>query len=178
MKYGDRIGKIIFTAEEIASRISQIAEKIENDHLPGGVNIMPILNGACHFYADLSRKIRVPMKVFPAFCESYEGAKPGKAPPKIVIPQYKELPKKLLVVEDILDTGRTLTYLGNLLVEAGVEEVKICVLLHKKKVSQDTIFVEHVAFACPKDFVIGYGLDYLGEYRNLPDIHILKTKVK
>lgn len=90
---------------------------------------------------------------------------------------YDDLPKRILIIEDIVDTGKCLGKVVEALVEAGVEDVKICTLLHKGLVSQDDLYCDFVGFSCPSDkFVIGYGMDYRGYYRNLKFITTLKKE--
>lgn len=168
----------LFSRSQIAERVSELAAQISSDYAEDEViNLVPVLTGAMLFCSDLVRQIPNHCRVYPVIVTSYQGMSPGEV--DVYIPRIWNLPEKLIIVEDILDTGHTLDLLCSLLLEApNVKGAEICTLLHKNKVSSDQISAKYVGFHCPADaFVVGYGLDLDGWLRDLPAIYTLK-KVK
>lgn len=166
------LGDIIFSAEEIRLRIKELARKIAEDFSPNEVSMLILYEGAGTFAAILGQELAahpVWVRSFPALVKSYTGRASREV--DLIIPGAEDLPRKILVVEDILDSGKTLKTLGDFLENhTSVREVSICTLLHKGKVPDYELHIEYVGFHCPDEFVVGFGLDYDGLFRNLPFI--------
>ncbi len=162
--------KTLIDEKEIEDRIKEVAKQIENDYLNEEIVIICILKGAAFFATDLSKNINLPVEVDFMKVSSYEGTESTK---KInfkldISTDIKD--KNVIIVEDIIDTGRTLTYLKDYLNSKNPKSLKICTLLDKKERREFNLTPEYVCFDIPDKFVIGYGLDYDEKYRNLPYI--------
>lgn len=178
--------KILLTKEAIASRVRQLGAAIAADlHAEldrsgataddGHVTLIPVMTGSMIFVADLVREIPLKLSLEVVGVSSY----PGKSVETKGVSIKGELPrnlagKHLLVVDDILDSGHTLDVLTKLLREQRPASLRSCVLLRKPGKSTLPIVPDYVGFDIPDEFVVGYGLDYDGFYRNLPEIGVLK----
>lgn len=166
--------KTLIDEKEIEKRIKEVAKQIENDYLNDEIVIVCILKGAAFFATDLAKNINLPVEVDFMKVSSYEGTESTK---KInfkldISTDIKD--KNVIIVEDIIDTGRTLTYLKDYLNSKNPKSLKICTLLDKKERREFDLTPEYVCFDIPDKFVIGYGLDYDEKYRNLPYIGYLE----
>lgn len=169
--------EVLITADEIHERIDGMAREIAAAHDGKPVTVIGILNGALIFMADLIRRINLPLRVAFLTASSYRGE--TMTPGKLII-RDELLPdlagKHVLLLDDILDTGKTLTRVVSHLLDKGAESVKVAVLLRKLG-RQDVPFEpDFTGFAIPDKFVIGYGLDYNDEYRHLPFIGVLPER--
>lgn len=172
----DCLGEVIFDQKEINSRIKELAAIIEDRYMPEAICMVPVLGGAYHFASKLALKIRLPVLMTPIHVSSYDGDEQLRDL-DVIIPKPDLMPKRILLVEDIVDSGRTLATLHQALLETcKVEEIVTATLLHKGKVSNADVPVEFVGFQCPNKFVVGMGMDYRGYFRNLPAIHRLAEK--
>ena len=175
------IKEILFTQEQIASKVSELADRITEDYKGKNPLLICVLKGAIVFMSDLIRKIQVPLEIDFMSVSSYGEDVKSSGVVKIV----KDLDisitgRDMIVVEDIFDTGLTLDYLIRTLEERKPKSIEICTLLLKNKEntqSQRKSELKYVGFECPDEFVVGYGLDYAEIYRNLPYIGILDEKV-
>ena len=175
----DDIAKILLSESRILARLDELGEQITRDFRGKPMTVVAILNGSCLFLGDLLRRIPLPLTVECISVASYHGGTSSSG--KVELMQ-KSLPavagRNVLLVDDILDTGRTLSMVRALLAEfAGADEVRTCVLLRKRVERAVAIEADYAAFEIPNEFVVGYGLDYLGHYRNLPFIGVLKPEV-
>lgn len=163
----------LISAEEISHRILQLAQEIDKDFEGKNIVIVGILNGTILFLADLIRRIRTPLKIDFVGVSSYrENTVSGNL---VWTKQLTESTKNqhVIVVEDILETGQTLHYVLNHIRESAPKTLKTCVLLDKKVNRDYTIHPDYTGFEIEDTFVVGYGLDYDGSYRNLPYIGVL-----
>jgi len=169
------IGKVLFHESTILARLDEIAAEITRDYRGREVTVVGILNGSCLFLGDLLRRIPLPLKVDCLGVASYHGG--TKSSGTVAFRQH-ELPdvagRHVLLVDDILDTGRTLAAVKRTFMETGsVGSVRSCVLLDKNVAREENVAADYVGFTIPNEFVVGYGLDYMGHYRNLPFIGVL-----
>ena len=177
------IERVLIDRGEIARRLDALADEVSRDFTGGGdsegeVTLVPILTGSIIFVADLMRRMPQRMRIHLLSVASY----PGKATTSrgaAVKQELTNLPASLagqnvLLVDDILDSGGTLTLARKLLAERGPASVRTCVLLRKRRPEAMAYPVDYVAFDIPDEFVVGYGLDYDDLYRNLPEIVTLK----
>ncbi len=172
------LDRVLFTEEEIAARVRELAGQITRDYAGKEVLAVCLLRGSAVFFADLVRKIDLPL-IFDFMALSSYG---GQAKPSGSVVVKKDLDTDLtgrhvLIVEDIIDTGRTLTCLKQLLAHRGAASVKICALLDKPSRRETPIEGDYIGFTIPNHFVVGYGLDFDQRYRNLPYIGILSPRI-
>lgn len=177
------IQEVLFTEEQIAQRVEEIGAQITRDYAERAakgepIMMISILRGAAIFMADLARKIELPVEMDYMAISSYgDGAKSSG-----VVRILKDLSSEikdthLIIAEDILDSGLTLTYLLKNLASREPASVEVATLLRKKTLAQAKIDCAYVGFECPDQFIVGYGLDYAERYRNLPYIGILKPEI-
>jgi hypoxanthine phosphoribosyltransferase len=169
--------KVLFHEEEIAARLDQLADAITEDYRGKELSVLAVLNGSLIFMADLLRRIPLPLRLDCIQVKSYHG---GTVSSGIVEFDRAGLPdidgRHVLLLDDILDSGRTLaTIIEAIRRFARPESLKSCVLLRKLKERSRPIEADYVGFDIEDQFVVGYGLDYQGQYRNLPLIGILET---
>ena len=166
--------RILITEEQIRVRIREIAAQIDADYPDGKLYLIGILKGACFFLADLARAVKRDAYIDFMGISSYGKSKTSSGEVKIT----KDLDIKLegahvLVIEDIIDSGITLSYLTGLLENRNPLSVRIATLLDKPERRKRPVDVAYVGFTIPDEFVVGYGLDYDEKYRNLPSVCVL-----
>jgi hypoxanthine phosphoribosyltransferase len=166
--------RVFLTAEQIHKRVQELGAQIDADYPEGPVYLIAILKGACFFLADLARAMKTPARIEFIGISSYGRGKTTSGEVKLT----KDLDTSIegchvLLVEDIVDSGVTLSYLVNLLKQRRPKSVKIAALLDKPDRRLRPVDVSYVGFQIPDEFVIGYGLDYAEDYRNLKDICVL-----
>ncbi len=179
MKKSD-ITKILITEEEIASCVKELGQSITEDYEGKNLHLIGVLKGSAVFMTDLMRKIDLPLTIDFLAVSSYgTGAKTTG-----VVRLSKDLDnsiegKDVLIVEDILDSGLTLTYITEILKQKNANSVKVCTLLNKpeRRDPSVTLVADYEGFKIPDEFVVGYGLDYAEKYRNLPYVGILGRHV-
>ena len=162
---------------EIAARVRELAADIERDFTGKDLLVVALLTGTVPFLADLIRHIALPMRLDFMGVSSYGS---GTAPGELVFTKELRLEARgrdVLLVDDILDTGKTLSAVIDKLNALEPRSLKICVLLEKKSRRTEAITADYVGFEIPDEFVIGYGLDYAERYRNLPFIGVLKPEM-
>ena len=166
--------KVLITEEEITSRTRELAHQIQKDYNNEEIVIVCILKGAAFFATELAKRIDSDTIIDFMKVSSYIGTEStGKIDFTLDISE-NITGKNVLIVEDIVDTGRTLTYVKKYLETKNPKSVKICTLLNKKARRVVELNPEYVCFDIPDKFVIGYGLDYDEKYRNLPYIGYLE----
>ena len=166
--------KVLITEEEITSRTRELAQQIKKDYNNEEIVIVCILKGAAFFATELAKRIDSDTIIDFMKVSSYIGTEStGKIDFTLDISE-DITGKNVLIVEDIVDTGRTLTYVKKYLETKNPKSVKICTLLNKKARRVVELNPEYVCFDIPDKFVIGYGLDYDEKYRNLPYIGYLE----
>ena len=166
--------KVLITEQEIASRTRELAKQIQKDYNNEEIVIVCILKGATFFAVELAKRIESDTIIDFMKVSSYEGTEStGKINFTLDISE-DITDKNVLIVEDIVDTGRTLAYVKKYLESKNPKNVKICTMLNKKERRVIDLEPEYVAFDIPDKFVIGYGLDYDEKYRNLPYVGYLE----
>ena len=173
----DDIEYVLASEEEIENICKQLGEKISEDYKDKNIIIVSVLKGAFVFCADVFRRISIPCAIdFMAISSYGSGTTPG------AVSLIKDLGVDIsgmdvLIVEDILDSGKSLAYTIELLKARKPASIKICTLLDKPDRRQADITADYIGKAIPDEFVVGYGLDYDEKYRNLPYIGVLKRSV-
>lgn len=167
--------RVLFDEATILRRLDEIAAQISNDYRDRDLTVIAVLNGSLIFMADLLRRIPLPLKLDCLSVASYHGG--TKTTGEVVFRQIA-LPdvtgRHILILDDILDSGLTLAAIQQKLKTAAPLSVKICVLLRKAKARLRQVEADYVGFDIADEFVVGYGLDYLEQYRNLPCIGVLR----
>src|ERR1700676_5626418 len=171
------VPRVFLTAEQIQSRVREMGQQISSEFPDGPIYLIAILKGAFMFLADLSRAIKTPSRVEFMGISSYGRGKTTFGP----IKGPKDLDVSIeghhvLVVEDIVDSGVTLTYLMNVLKQRRPKSLSIATLLDKPERRLRPVDVAYVGFKIPDEFVVGYGLDFAEDYRNLRDICVLSEQ--
>lgn len=165
----------VLTQKEIASRVAEVAHAISNDYRDRDLILIGILKGAFVFLADLIRHISIPVKVDFMCVSSYGRSTSSSGRVKIIKDVDLDLENKdVVIVEDIVDTGITLTHLVAHLKSSGAASVRICALIDKQERRKAEVDADYVCHAVEKGFLVGYGLDYAEFYRNLPEVYHLK----
>jgi len=166
---------ILFSKISLSAKIKSLGRTIIKDYKEEPLTIISLMDGSILFTADLIRAINIPIQLYTITVSSYNGEKISSGTLNIQgqIPDCKD--KNVLIVDDILDSGLTLYTLKNRLNELNPKSVKTCVLLNKKIERPYTIDPDYYGFEIGEEFVVGYGLDYQGLYRNIPYIGTLKN---
>lgn len=175
--YND-LEKILITRKELALRVKELAKTLDEDYKGKNPIVVCILKGSTLFFADLVREMKIPVEFDFLSISSYGNKTKSSGEVKMI----KDLDnlienRHVLLIEDIVDSGYTLTYLKKLLSSRGPASIKICTLLDKKSRREVPLEPDYCGFEIDDYFVVGYGLDYAQKYRNLPEIGILKPEV-
>ena len=172
------IERVLFSEEELNKRVSEIAAEINRDYAGKEPMLISVLRGSFVFMADLTRKIEVHCTIDFMSVSSYGKGTTSTGQVQITKDLSDDIEgKDIIVVEDILDSGNTLSYLLELLRARKPASMKLCTLLDKPDRRVKEVHVDYSGFTIPDEFVVGYGLDYAEKYRNLPYIGILKPRV-
>lgn len=172
------IQRTLFSQEEIDRRLEELAAEINRDYAGKEPMLISVLRGSFVFMADLTRKITLPCTVDFMAVSSYGKGTTSSGQVQITKDLSDDIEgKDILVVEDILDSGNTLSYLLKILENRRPASIRLCTLLDKPERRVKPVTVDYTGFAIPDAFVVGYGLDYAEKYRNLPYIGILKPEV-
>ena len=173
------IDHILVTEEQLKAKVNELGAQITKDYEGRDLLLVSILKGSVVFMADLMRAIRMPCGIDFMVVSSYGGANTTSTGlVKIVKDLDQDLSgKDLLIVEDILDTGITLSHLVPMLKLRNPASVRLCTILSKPSRRKDDIEPDYLGFEVPDEFVVGYGLDYDEKYRNLPYVGVLKPEV-
>lgn len=174
----DHLQTTLFDETTILSRLDEIAEQITRDYQGKNLTVVAILHGGLIMMADLLRRIQLPLKIECISVESYHGGTSSSGEVRFKTVEMPDFTgEHVLVLDDILDTGRTLDAIGRrVAAECSPESVKLAVLLDKKVERAAEVKPDYVGFVVDDLFVVGYGLDYQGRYRNLPLIGTLKEE--
>lgn len=170
------IDKVLVAEEDIRRRVDELGKEITRDYAGMQPIAVCVLRGAIPFYADLIRRIDLPVTVDTITVSSYgSGTVSGKLK-EITDMRTSVEGRDVLVVDDIIDSGRTSVALIEMLKERGAKSVKTCALLDKPSRRVVDIKGDYVGFAIPDEFVVGYGLDWNEKFRNLPHVYTLKEE--
>ena len=172
------IERVLFTEQELKDRVAEIAAQIDRDYAGKEPMLISVLRGSFIFMADLARAITLPCTVDFMAVSSYGSGTTSSGQVKITKDLSESIEgRDIIVVEDILDSGNTLSYLFQLLQARHPASVRLCTLLDKPSRRTKPVTADYTGFTVEDLFVVGYGLDYAEKYRNLPYIGILKPSV-
>ena len=170
--------RILFDEKTILRRLDELAAQISADYHGCELTVIAILNGSLIFMADLLRRIPLPLKLDCLSVASYHGGLQTSG--ELIFRQVASpdvAGRHILLLDDILDSGTTLDAIQERLETASPRSVRICVLLRKTKLRQRAIDADYIGFDIADEFVVGYGLDYMERYRNLPYIGVLRKEL-
>ncbi len=170
------IGKPLFTTRQIQAKVKELADKISEDYSGKDILVVGILKGAFMFFSDIVRAIKVPLTIDFIVASSYVKTETtGEV--KIYYDIREDISDKdVLLIDDIIDSGITLNQIRERILSRCPSSLKICIFLDKKESRMLDVPVDYVGFEIPNEYVVGYGLDYDGKFRNLPYISIFKKK--
>ena len=172
------IEEILISEDQLRAKISELGQQITREYRDKNLLLLGTLKGAVPFIADLARAILLPLEIDYMAIASYGNSTVSSGVVRIIKDLEGPIEQKhVLIIEDIIDSGLTLSYLIDLLRQRNPLSLRICTLLNKERVRTKTIDVDYVGYRIPDKFVVGYGLDYAQRYRNLPYIGILKPSV-
>lgn len=166
--------RVLLSEEEVQARIKEMGAQISKDYEGEEVHLICILKGASFITVDLAKRITVPVTFDFMSVSSYQGTTSTGAVKIIKDLDHIIEGKNVIVVEDIVDTGRTLNYLLNMLKNRNPKSIKLCTLLDKPERRVTEVNVDYTGFTIPDEFVVGFGLDYDQKYRNLPYIGVVE----
>ena len=167
--------RVLLSEEEVDSRIREIAAKISRDYAGKEIHLICVLKGGVFFTCELAKRITVPVTLDFMSVSSYGDDTKSSGVVKIGKDLDQPLEgKNVLIVEDIIDSGRTLSYLIDILGKRKPESIHLCTLLDKPERRVRDVKVDYSCFNIPDEFVVGYGLDYAQKYRNLPFIGVVE----
>lgn len=172
------IQEVLFSEQQLADKVAELGARISADYEDKNPLVVSVLKGSYVFMADLTRKITIPCNVDFMAVSSYGVGTKTTGEVQII----KDIGSKidgrhLIIVEDILDSGVTLSFLMKILKARGAASIRLCTLLSKPERRKVDVPIDYLGFEIPDAFVVGYGLDYAEKYRNLPYIGILKPSV-
>lgn len=168
------LGDILISESDISRAITEIAAEIRADYGDSDILLLGVMDGAVCFLADLARALPNSVDMTTVRVSSYNGARPGEVNLEWLPPRSRVEGRRALIVEDIVDTGATVAALMEKIMEMGAESVEICALLDKSARRIHDVEVAYIGFEVPDAFVVGYGLDYNGKYRNLRDLREMR----
>ena len=170
--------RVLLKEEEVNARISEIAAQVSRDYEGKCVHLICILKGGVFFTCELAKRLTVPVSLDFMSVSSYGSGTESSGVVRIVKDLDQPLEgKEILIVEDIIDSGRTLAYLIDLLQKRNPKSIRLCTLLDKpERRVKKQVTVDYTCFTIPDEFVVGYGLDYDQKYRNLPYIGVVEQQ--
>ncbi len=177
VRWRSELASVLISQEQIAARIRRLTRDIQRDYAGRDLVIVSLLNGTVIFLADLIRNLSLPLRLDFIGVSSYGG---GTESRELVFTKELRIDvrgREVLLVDDILDTGKTLSAVLKKLRALKPRRIRTCVLLDKPERRIEKVRADYVGFTIPNEFVVGYGLDYAERYRNLPFIGVLKPEV-
>lgn len=173
------LAETLFTEQQIRDRVRSLADEIKATYGSGEFTIISLINGAVMFTADLMREIENPVRLDCIRVSSYGAKTKSIGTPQVIYSLTLDIKNRhVLLIDDILDTGKTLLLVTGLIRDLAPASLRTCVLLDKKERREVAIDADFVGFQIPNKFVVGYGLDFAERYRNLPCIGVLKPELQ
>jgi hypoxanthine phosphoribosyltransferase len=167
--------RVLISEEDVDAKIAEIGKQISEDYAGESVHLLCILKGSVFFTCELAKRITLPVSLDFMSVSSYGDGTASSGIVKIAKDLDESIEgKNVIVIEDIIDSGRTLHYLLDVLQKRNPKSMKLCTLLDKPERRVKDVKVDYTGFAIPDEFVVGYGLDYAQKYRNLPYIGVVE----
>jgi hypoxanthine phosphoribosyltransferase len=174
----DDVAEVLISEEQLKAKIAELGARIAADYKDKNPLVVSVLKGAVIFVADLIRAMDIPLGIDFIATSSYGNGDVSSGVVRILMDLGSSIRgRHILVVEDIVDTGRTLSYLMSMLETREPASLRLCVLLDKPERREAPVTADYVGFTIPDYFVVGYGLDFAEKYRNLPFIGVLKPEM-
>ena len=174
----EKIARVLISQEALAAKVGEIGAKISEDYAGKRPLLVSVLKGSIVFMADLMRAITIECDIDFMSCSSYGKGQKSSGVVRILKDLDSDITNRhIIVVEDILDSGLTLSYILELLHARNAASIALCTLLDKPERRKVDVKVDYSGFVIPDEFVVGYGLDYNNLYRNLPEVCILKEEL-
>ena len=168
--------KVLISEDDINKKIKELGARITKDYEGKTIHLICVLKGGVFFTCELAKRITVPVSIDFMSVSSYGSSKRTSGVVKIIKDLDENIAgRDVMVVEDIIDTGTTLSYLMELLRQRKPASLSLCTMLDKPERRLHEVKVDHVAFTVPDKFIVGYGLDYAQKYRNLPYIGVIES---
>ncbi|MCC7023470.1 MAG: hypoxanthine phosphoribosyltransferase [Thermomicrobiales bacterium] len=172
------VARILIDDEAIQQRTAEMAKVLDDEYRDDVPLLIGVLNGAITFMTDLMRAMQIPLEIDFMAVSSYGAATKSSGVVRILKDLDQEIEgRRVVVVEDIVDSGLTLQYLLDVLQRRNPRDLRVVALLKKEKADAIDVQVDQIGFTIPDEFVVGYGLDYAGKYRNLPYVAVLDRRV-
>ena len=176
--YNDDIEKVLISENELADIVKRLGKQISEDYRDKNLLMVSILKGSVIFMADLMRAIDIPCSIDFMAVSTYGDKTKSSGVVRILKDLDQSIEgKDILIVEDILDSGKTLNYIQELLLARNPNSIRICTLFDKPERREVDLYAEYIGAQVPNEFIVGYGLDYAQYYRNVPYIGVLKEDV-
>ena len=176
-KIDNVVEKVLISEEQIMTRINQMAKEIDNDYKGREPLMLSVLSGSFMFASDLMRAVSIPVGISFIFAASYGSGTTSSGNVEIHTGKgFDPVGKDIIIVEDIVDSGRTLSRIKQYLIEQGAKSVELCTFLDKPSRRVVDIDVKYTGFEVPDEFVVGYGLDFNYKYRQYPFVGVLKKE--
>jgi hypoxanthine phosphoribosyltransferase len=173
------LDSVLISEAEIRRRVRQLGRQIRRDYGGEPITVIAIINGAILFVSDLMREMDNPMRLDCIRISSYRHATKSNGRPRVIQSLTLDVrDRHVLLIDDILDTGKTLAVVSKLVRRMRPASLRVCVLLDKKGRREVAFDADYVGFSIPNKFVVGYGLDFAERYRNLPCIGVLKPELQ
>lgn len=170
--------KILISEEEIRQRVKELGTEITEDYKNRDLMIIGVLKGCMVFLSDLVREIKLPLIMDFMVVSSYGSSTKSSGVVRIIKDLEQDImDKDVLIIEDIVDSGLTLSYLIEILKSRNPRSVKVCSLLDKPERRKSSVSIDYTGYRIPNEFVVGYGLDFDEVYRNLPYVCVLKPEI-
>lgn len=171
------IETILYSQQQLSDRMDEISAQLTEKYADQVPLVVPVMTGAMVFASDMLKRMNFKLNVDPIKVKSYVGAHSTGEIKLIQDVKSDVKGRSVILIEDIIDTGHTLKYLKQLFLDRGAKSVEVCAMLDKPETHQVDFHGDYIGFNVPDKFLVGYGLDYDGFYRNLPYIGILKHKI-
>lgn len=174
----DDLERVLFDEATILRRLDEIAAQISTDYRERELTVIAVLNGSLVFMADLMRRIPLPLRLDCLSVASYHGRAETSGEvifKQVALPDVVD--RHILILDDILDSGHTLAAIREKLETVKPRSIRVCVLLQKKKARARSVDADYIGFEIEDEFVVGYGLDFMERYRNLPCIGVLRKEL-
>jgi hypoxanthine phosphoribosyltransferase len=171
------VARVLVSEDDLRARVQDIAADLDREYAGDVPLLVGVLNGAVVFMSDLMRAMTIPLEIDFMAVSSYGNATTSSGVVQIIKDLSKPIEgRRLIVVEDIVDSGLTLRYLLDVLSRRNPADICVVALLTKRKPDAIEVQEDHIGFEIPDEFVVGYGLDFAGKYRNLPYVAVLDPK--
>jgi hypoxanthine phosphoribosyltransferase len=169
---------VLLTEQQIKDKVKELGQQIAKDYAGKNLMLVGLLKGSVVFMTDLMRAIDIPVAIDFMSVSSYGKGVKTSGVVKIIKDLDVEIKDyDILIVEDILDSGMTLSYITQMLQNRGPKSIRLCTLLDKPERHKVDVHIDYCGFVVPDEFIVGYGLDYAEKYRNLPYIGVLKPEI-